>query len=338
MVSACGNYQKSADTADFQLNGRMLLPRLLEAVPMPGTSVSSGTAEFKAHLTQKQQTQNVTGNFALTDFSGRFGSNVFRSFGTTADFDIGRIPQEIQIRKVTGKILQGTAPGGTFDLSGTYATNQATVLNAKLDNFNQNGLGTFLQPMLGDKKLVSVALNANAAIQYRPKGASSVKADMMVTNLVVNDPKGQIPAKPLAARMQVDAGINKDVAEIRRAAIGLTPTSLATNNEVRLTGRVDMSQPKAMSGNLKLAADALDLTTYYDLFAAKQAGGAQPAKPAPQPAPASPPGSTAQAEAPTNSLPLTNFTAEAAFGSIYLHEVQIPISRPRQISTLPKSL
>ncbi len=325
-ISGSATYQKSTTNAEAQLSAQLILPRLLQAVPMPDTAVSSGTAELKAHVVQKQTNQNITGNFALTDFTGRFGSNMFQSFGVTADFDLGMTPQEVQIRKLAGKLLRGTAGGGNFDLTGSYGlTNQATSLNAKLADFNENGLGTFLQGMLGDKKLVSVALNGSAIVQYEPKAASSVKAALLVTNLVVSDPKGQIPAAPLAARVQLDAGMdNKDVAEIRQAALGFTPTQLATNNEVRLTGRVDMSNPKAMSGNLKLAADALDLTTYYDLFASKPAATqSQPAKatPQPSPAPSGPPG--AQAGAPTNSLPLSNFVAEATLGRVYLHEVQI---------------
>lgn len=325
-VSGSATYQKSTETADAQVNAQVALVRLLQAVPMPDTAVSSGNLELKTHLTQKQTAQNVTGSLALTDLTGRFGSNVFQSLGTTADFDVGLTPQEVQIRKVTGKLLRGTAPGGTFDLTGTYGrTNQATMLNANLANFNENGLGTFLQGMLGEKKLVSVALNGSAVVQYQPKAASSVKAALLVTNLVVNDPKGQIPPAPLAARMQLDAGMDtKDVAEIRQAALGFTPTQLATNNEVRLTGSVDMSNPKAMSGNLKLAADALDLTTYYDLFATKSAAGqTQPTRGTPQPAPAPSAPSTTQAGPATNSLPLSNFVAEASIGGLYLHEVQI---------------
>ncbi|HEY5909292.1 MAG TPA: AsmA family protein [Verrucomicrobiae bacterium] len=317
-LSGSATYERSSESADAQLNAQVRLARLLGAFPMPDATASSGAAEMKAHLVQKQKNQNVTGNFALTDFSGRFGSNAFRSFGSTADFDIGITPQQVQIRKISGQVTDGTTVGGSFDMAGTYdLTNKATQLTAKLANFNQNGLHTFLDPMLGDKKLVSVALNANAAVQYDPKAASTVKADLAVTNLVVNDPTGQIPAKPLEARMQADVSMDKDVADIRKVALGLTPTSLAPNNEVRLTGRADMSQPKAIQGNLKLAADTLDFTTYYDLFAA------QPAAAPGQPAASAPAPGGAETAAPTNSLPLTNFIAEAAIGRIYLHEVQI---------------
>ena len=107
--------------------------------------------------------------------------------------------------------------------------------------------------------------------QYDPQGASSVKADLQMTNLVVKDPAGQFPATPLEAKMQVDASLNKQVADVRQFQITLTPTARATN-QVQLSGQVDMSQTNAIQGNLKLVADSLDFTSYYDLFmGAKQA-------------------------------------------------------------------
>ena len=247
-----------------------------------GYECDFGTVELKAHITQKQKAQTVTGNLALADFTGQFGKNELRSFGATMDLDAGMTPQQIQVRKAAGKLTQGGKAGGSFDLTATYDLSKKTAdLTAKLVDFNQNGLGPFLQPALADKKLVSVAINANATAQYDPQGASAVKADLQVTNLVVNDPKGQFPATPLEAKMQVDASLQKQVANVRQFQVTLTPTARATN-QVQLSGQVDMSQTNAIQGNLKLAADSLDFTSYYDLFmGGKQTPetGAAPATP-----------------------------------------------------------
>jgi AsmA-like protein len=322
-LSGSATYEKPSETADAQLNGQLMLVRLLQAFPQTGAEVSSGTADLKAHITQKAKNQNITGTFTLADFTGRFGSNSFRNFGTTADLDLGMTPQQVEIRKVSGKVTEGQATGGSFDLSGAYDfTNKATQLNAKLANFNQNGLRAFLEPMLGDKKLVSVALNATAAVQYDPNGASSVKAGLQVTNLVVNDPKGQFPATPLEANLQTDASLNKQVADIRQCTLGLTPTTRATN-QVQLTGRIDMSQTNATQGNIKLAADSLDFTSYYDLFARKSATTEkQPSTSSPQPTP-TPAAAGLEKEPEPTKLPFRNFTADAVIGRFYLHEVQI---------------
>jgi hypothetical protein len=318
-----GTYDSSTTNADLQATAQLLLATLVQAVPQPDMSVTSGTAELKAHITQKQKAQTVTGTLALADFSGKLGKNELRSSGATMDLDASMTPQQIQVRKAAGKLTQGGKAGGSFDLATTYDLSKKSAdLTAKLLGFNQNGIGPFLEPMLADKKVVSVTINADASAHYDPQGASAVKADLQVKNLVVNDPKGQFPSTPLEARMQVDASLQKQVANVRQFQVTLTPTSRAAN-QVQLTGQMDMSNTNAIQGNLKLAADSLDLTSYYDLFmGGKQTPGnaATPATPV-----------TARTSAPADQnkepdpikLPLSNFTAQASIGHLYLHEVEI---------------
>jgi uncharacterized protein involved in outer membrane biogenesis len=323
-VSGAGTYNQGNQTADIQIDTQLMIARLLQALPRPEVKISAGNAELKAHLTQKGNEQNVTGSLTLSELTGSYGDYNFRSFATTANLDLGVTPSQAQIRKISGTLSEGGKPGGSFEISGTYGlSNQVAQMTAKLSDFNQNGLRPFLEPMLAEKKLVSVAINANASTQYDPQGASSVKADLQVTNLVVNDPKGQFPSTPLETRMQADVSLNKNVVDIRQFQIGLTPTARATN-QVQLTGRIDMSQTNATQGSVKLAADSLDFTSYYDLFAGKKA----PEKPS---GPTTPPQQPARAPAPggpekepeAKQLPFRNFTAEANIRRLYLHEMEI---------------
>ena len=84
-----------------------------------------------------------------------------------------------------------------------------------------------------------------------------------------------------------------------------------------------MSDTNATQGNLKLAADSLDLTSYYDLFGGQKKAGSAPAgKPAPRAASTSAPAAP-ETGAQTNQLPLRNFTADAVVHRLYLHEVDI---------------
>lgn len=322
-VSGAGTYDQANQIADIQLNAQVILARLLQALHRPDVNVSSGTAELKAHVTQKQKDQNVTGSFALANLNGNLGSNYFQNFGATADLDISMAPQQVLIRKLAGQLSQGQNLGGVFAASGSYdLTHKSAQLTSKLADFNQHGLGPFLQSMLADKKLVSVALNGNAAVQYDPQAASTIKVDLQLTNLVVSDPKGQLPATPLAATMTADVSLNKQIAEIRQFVLGLTPTDRAAN-QVRLSGRVDMSQTNAIQGNLKLAANSLDLTRYYDVFAGEKKT-TEPAPPAaaspsaPQPAAPGP-----EKEPPAVHFPVRNFVADATIGRLYLHEIDI---------------
>ncbi len=328
-VTASGTYhndKKSAD-ADVQVEIQAALAPLLRTAPQPGMAISSGAVELKAHITQKDKTQTVTGSLTLADFSGRFGKNELRSLGAAMDFDMGMTAQQARIRKLTGTLTQGTTVGGRFDVFGTYdwVKTNATFI-AKLTDINQNGLGPFLQPALGDKKLVSVAINGNANAQYDPQGASVVKADFQITNLVVKDPAGQFPATPLEAKMKVDVSLHKRVADVRQFHVTLTPTSRATN-QMQLSGRVDMSDTNGIQGNLKLVADSLDFTTYYDLFmGGKPTTATRPAPTSSRtgatPAPASALAEPNKEPAPIK-LPLHNFNAEATIRRLYLHEMEV---------------
>jgi hypothetical protein len=299
-----------------------LLPGLSQMMPQSGAAISSGGAEVKLHVTQRKQTQNISGSMVLTNFVGNFGSNDFRGFAATAVMDVTMTPQKVQISKFGGNISEGGKPGGNFDLTGSYdRTNSASQITAKLADFNQNGLRPFLEPMLADKKLVTLLLSGNFSAKYDPAGSSDIKASLVATNLVVADTKTGTTLPPLYANLSMDAGLNKQVADLRNLELGLTPTDKGTN-VLKLTGRVDSSRSNAITGNLKLSADSLDVTRYYDLFA-----GSTSKAPTTAPSSTTPTSSggskSPQGEPEPMILPFTNFTADAAIGRFYLREIVI---------------
>jgi hypothetical protein len=282
-------------------------------------AVSSGTIEWNGRVTQKQNTQTITGKLVLANLTGQAGQNQFRNFGSTMDLDVSKTPEQIQINKITGKLTQDGNDGGAFEIAGKYNTaRESAQLTASLSGFNQNGLRPFLEPLLADKKLVSIAVNGNASVQYDPKGGSAIKASMQVANLVVSDPQRQLPATPLEARLEIDTAVKKQSADIRQFQITLTPTKRG-QNQVQLQGQVDYSQPNAVRGNLKLTADSLDVTSYYDLFAGGPKGDNKPAAAFPAGATAT----DASQEPPAKNFPLKNFTVVADIGRFYLREIEI---------------
>ncbi|HWN23653.1 MAG TPA: hypothetical protein VNN16_00970, partial [Candidatus Sulfotelmatobacter sp.] len=326
-VSGAGNYDSAAETADLQVNVKAAIARLLQVL-QPDAVLTSGNADLTAHVVQRGGTQGITGNLALSDLTGKVGNSQFNAFGATMDLDVAKTPQEIQIHRVAGKLTENGKPGGNFDVSGTYGTNKAAQLTAKLSDFNQDGVRAFLEPMLADKKLVSIAINGTANVQLNPQGDSAVKADFKVANLVVSDPKNQIPATPLEAKLAVDASVQKQVADIRQFQITLTPTQRA-KNELQLKGRIDMTDTNGFQGNVKLLADSLDFTSYYDLFAGESKAPEKKPAAAPKQAAKStkstsvPASTEPQKEPDAVKLPLRNFTAEVNIGHCYLREVDI---------------
>ena len=319
VATGSGTYDLADENADLQVALQASPAALCQAIPQPGMSFSSGTVDLKGRVTQKQNTQTITGKLVLANLTGQAGQNQFRNFGSTMDLDVSKTPEQIQINKITGKLTQDGNAGGTFEIAGKYNTaRESAQLTASLSGFNQDGLRPFLEPLLADKKLVSIAVNGNASVQYDPQGSSAIKASLQVANLVVNDPQRQLPATPLEARLEIDTAVKKQSADIRQLQITLTPTKRG-QNQVQLQGQVDYLQSNAVRGNLKLTADSLDVTSYYDLFAGGPKGGNKPAA-------ASPAGATAtdaSQEPPAKNFPLKNFTVVADIGRFYLREIEI---------------
>lgn len=324
VASGAGTFDATTQDADLQLAVQATLARLLALTPQPDATVTAGTLDFKSHVVSKDKSQTVTGQLALKDFTGQFGTLRFKNYGSALDLDVGLKDNQLEIRKAAGDLREGQKPGGRFEASGSMDTvKQSGQIAVKLTDFNPNGLRPFLESALGDKKLVSVSLNTTATVNLAAGGDAAIKTDLSITNLVVNDPSGAIPATPLEARMLLDATIAKQVTQIRQGQLTLTPTDRA-KNALNLTGSVDASKSNAITGTLKLAAESLDVTRYYDLFAGKPKSAASPTAAKPAPAPETPPAPTnPDQEPPAMTLPFQNFTFDLNIGRFYLREVDI---------------
>jgi uncharacterized protein involved in outer membrane biogenesis len=320
LASGSGGYDLTTGDADGQVKMSAGLAQLFQALPQPGMNIASGGVELNARVTQKQKTQTLVGDLTLTNFNAQVGANAYSGWGTRLKLDVANSPERIQINQVAGGFSQNGKPGGTFDISGNYQPAQKSAgVSVKLSGLNENALRPFLEPALAGKQLASVSINGVVSAQYDPQAGSAVKADVQVTNLVVTDPANKFPATPLAAGLRVDATVNPQTktADTRQIQIALTPTARATN-QLQFSGQVNFSNTSAIQGNLKLAADSLDLTRYYDLFA----GGTTNAAPKPV-ATYAPPPANAGLEPPAVHLPFHDFTLAADIGRLYLHEVAI---------------
>jgi hypothetical protein len=311
VATGSGAYDATNRSLDLQVALQASFAVLGQVLARPDLNFATGTAELKARVTRKPDAQTMTGKLEIANLTGQAGKSRFRFFGGTMDLDIGKTPEQIQFNRISGALSQSGKAGGTFQISGNYDPSRASAkLTASLSGLNQNGLRPFLEPLLADKVIVSIAVNGNASVDYDSRDNSTLKASMLVTNLVVSDLRQQFPPTPLEAGLQLEAGVKKQVADVRRFQITLTPTKRG-KNEIQLQGRVDYSQSNAVRGDLKFSADSLDLTGYYDLFARGPKGGG---KPAATPTPGEPP---------AKFLPLKNFALAADIGRLYLHEVEV---------------
>ncbi len=100
--------------------------------------------------------------------------------------------------------------------------------------------------------------------------------------------------------------------------LALSPTSRA-KNELQLDGNVDLTIAGAITGNFKLTADSLDVTSYYDLLSSTN-----PATNSTSPTTTvSTTASNPNKEPDAVKLPLRNFIADLNLGHLFLREVDI---------------
>ena len=109
--------------------------------------------------------------------------------------------------------------------------------------------------------------------------------------------------------------ITNAVLNLEACRVKLPPTARATN-VLTIAGRVDLSKTNGPAGDLTLRAQSLDLTSYYDQYAAAP-GGTTP--------PAASPGPTPTSAAPTEpdpiTLPVDLLTFDARIATLYLREM-----------------
>lgn len=226
--------------------------------------------------------------------------------------------------------LSSTVDGLTV-LAGTNSVAQAGVslqLNGKSSEFKQFSLGQYkLQVSQRNQPLLSAS--GSASFDKESQDTSlKLTVQLMVGRVLqaLSMPMSSAISNALSqVDLTADVAVHKQVTNLRQIQISLAPTSRATN-QVSLTGQVDMTQTNALQGNLKLTAEALDFTAYYDLFA----GGRKPEVTKPVAA-TKPSGTASQPSAPTSppqepapvKLPIGSFTIDTSIRRLYLHDVEV---------------
>jgi hypothetical protein len=261
--------------------------------------------------------RQLGGSLKISGLSGGLAMATFDRHGIEATADLGLPEGAVQIRRLQAQLQQGNQPCGMVAVQGDWNLERgAGNLTLAIQDLTATGLRPFLQAALGEKQLRSANLVADIRVQHEAAGQTAIKATADLKDLVVHDPAGKLPQSPLAGSIAVDAGGANGKLTIRQGDLKLTPTDRA-KNELRLTGDLDLSKTNALRGALKLAADSIDVTPYFDLFAAGTNTTAQ-TPPEPRPAPGSPP-----QEPEAMQLPIELLTVDSTIGKFYLRDVAL---------------
>jgi hypothetical protein len=323
MLTIAGNIQTDTDakTTDGQLTIDGALPAVLKALSRPDASATSGALNGQLRVTQKGEDHSVNGKIAITSFNGQYGEKKFNNFGLTADIDGGKKGSELDLRKISGALAGAGKPAGTFEVTGKLNQEKHVgQFQLKLTDINEGALRPFLEPMFPGKQLVTISVNGNASANMSSADAAKIKADFKVANLAVRDPNKRNPQLPLAAGFKLEGEQKNKVIDLQNCELTLTPTDRA-KNVIKITGRLDQSQTNAMQGALKVTADTLDITPYYDLVSGEKAPD-QATDDAPPPARTASP-ANANKEPDPIKLPLRNTVAEVQIGRLFLRELDI---------------
>ncbi|MEO6033740.1 MAG: hypothetical protein ABIQ35_00635 [Verrucomicrobiota bacterium] len=320
-LSGSGTVDQASNDADIKLAMQGSLAQLFKTVVVPDLAATAGTVKFDGQITQKKEVKTVRGKFDLADLSGTYAGSPLDRFGTTFDVDLEMNQQNLQIRKLSGALQQAGQSGGSFDVNGSLNTEKKTGdIEMKIAGMNQNALRPFLAKSLGEKQLITISLDANTKA-HLTENESSVAGNIDLKNLVVRDPKKTENDAPLAAQVQLDGAMRKDVFDVKQFQVSLSPTTRA-KNQLNITGQLDMSRTNAMKGKLLVQSDAFDVTPFYDLTAKapeKEAKGTS----TPAATPASADAAKPNAEPEPMKLPVEQILAEINIGQFYLREVEI---------------
>jgi hypothetical protein len=258
--------------------------------------------------------QSVKGD-AVLNVTGKFGEIKLNNLQVAADLSVNVSTQQVISPNLTASLQHDGKPAGSFDFSGTYTPTNATgKFDYSLANLNENLLTAVMAPFLTDATLTSLTINSKGSITLNPTAESAVKADLQISRLLVTDKAGKLPKETLTAVALLDAGMDRQVLNLRNVELRLTPTDRA-KNELSVTGKIDSSKADAITGNVKISSAGLDLTRYYDLFAGTTSDSGTPS--AASPASASDP--TKEPDA--IKLPFKDFKAELDIKKLYLREI-----------------
>lgn len=150
----------------------------------------------------------------------------------------------LTLKQLAGVLNVNGRAGGSFELAGNFDTKAlAGAATVKLVDFNDALLGPVLAPALGDKKLVSVNINANANAKFAAKGDSSLSADLAIARFLMTDPGNTLPTVPMDLRFAVDGSFAQPATNQMTVALrklnGTIAQGTASGGNFDVTGNFD---------------------------------------------------------------------------------------------------
>ncbi len=281
-----------------------------------------GTVAAKGHLAARDAGRQMAFDWQATadGIGATIGSNrvselgvALATRGTITNFG------QVHLDRSELTVSHQTQPAAHLTAGGDVTANPRSASVSVSGDFDLARLTRILpQPSVqlasGDFRLVDVRVQQQGERQ-------SVTGHMVLTNLTGRVSSLVLQGMALGADYDV-AVANGNVVELKNLAVQLAETARTKANQFQLAGRIDSSRTNALEGELKLSAETLDVTPYYDLLAGPSKSGSPEAKPT-TPTTTPPSGSTnAPIEPDPVHLPVKQLVVAAQIGLLWLREVE----------------
>lgn len=290
--------------------GPALAPTALSSVALSLT----GTAHYDAKGESLFQCQSDLKQLVLTDPERKLPK---APLNARLQLEVAQRQNVVELRRLLLGLEPPTQGKNELDLRGKLnLTNRVGEFTLGVKELNERALAPLLAPALAPNKLTSVSLNCTGSGRFDPKGVGNLQLGVQVTNLLLADVAGKLPAKPLQASFELDAAQQQTQLELKKLKLSLPPTDRA-RNQLQAQGKLDFAATNAAPSRLSLTAESLDLTQLYDLFTTNR-----PAATA-QPVAAATPAKPAEVEPGPVKLPLQDFTAELKVERVFCREITI---------------
>jgi hypothetical protein len=321
-----GSFDSGSKAASATVKLMAINQNLLKAVLDPlltGMRLAQGRIDSALALDHQPAGETkVSGDLSVTDLvildqSGTIPA-VPLGIATKLDARLSGTPHEglkLSLPTLSGDLTQSGQKSGSFNVSANFDSKTLSGdFDVKVADLDERFIGPFAGNALKPMSLRSILVNVGATGRLNLNASSTVKADISVDRVVVDDPSGQIPPQPLALKLGLDTEMDKKLIKLNQLVLKLSPTERA-NNELNIRGAIDLTDINATRANLAITSAGLDVTPYYDLFAGRQA-------PAATPEPAAPPAPKTNEEPPAITLPVKNSEIKIDIAKFFLRKIE----------------
>ncbi len=260
-INANGQFdlKKKSGGLGYALQADLAEASKLNAVP--GMRVAVGLLDIRGLVQQsEQQEAKITGKISLPGFSGGFDKTQFQGLAMDVDLAATLVSNKVAtLERLNGTLTHGGQPAGGFEISGAHnLTSGGSSATMKLQAVNQNLLRPAVEPLLMGMQLAKANINASLVAEGQPGVGSKVSGTLNVSDLVILDQSGAIPALPLGLNAKLDAQVTGEGDATVISIPGMTGELMRSGQQGGQFTLAANFNAKEQAGDFHLAVNALD--------------------------------------------------------------------------------